>query len=107
MAVGTEPDTICYTPATELAELIRRKDLSPVEVVDAFLDRIDRVNPALNAYVTLLHESARKGAKRAEAAVAAGEELEPLHGVPVSIKDLAQTAGVRTTGGSKVFEHRP
>lgn len=96
---------LCYTPATELVARIRKKDLSPVEVVDAALERIEQLNPKLNAYVTVTAEQAREAAKGAEAAVMRGDELGILHGVPVSIKDLVFTKGVRTSMGSMMFEH--
>jgi amidase len=85
--------------ATTLAELIRSRRASPVEIVQAHLDRIQRINPKLNAIVTLdpdLIEQARK----AETAVMRGDALSPLHGVPVTIKDTIETAGLRTTSGS-------
>lgn len=95
-------DDLCFTPAVELAAQIRRGDVSPVDVIDAFLDRIDRVNPKVNAYVTVLDEQARARAREAEAAIEAGAEVGPLHGVPVAIKDLEDVAGVKTTSGSKL-----
>ena len=104
MGAQTDADQLCYASATQLARMIRSREVSPVEVVDAFLARIQAVNPKLNAYVTLQADSAREQAKAAEAAVARGDDLGPLHGVPISIKDLARTKGVRTTSGSKVFE---
>jgi amidase/aspartyl-tRNA(Asn)/glutamyl-tRNA(Gln) amidotransferase subunit A len=81
-------DELAYVPAFELAAHIRRRELSPVEVVDAFIARIEARNPSLNAFVHLGFEDARLAAKRAEAAVMAGDELGPLHGVPTAIKDL-------------------
>ena len=98
-------DDLCWTPARELARMIRAKDVSPVEVVDAVLARIARVNPPLNAYVTIAAEQARDAAKAAERDVARGDARGPLHGVPFSAKDLTATKGVRTTMGSKIFEH--
>ena len=98
-------DDLCWTPATELARMIRAKDISPVEIVDAFLSRIDRVNPAINAYCTVTADEARAAARRAEEAVTRGDALGPLHGVPYSLKDLTPARGVRTTMGSKIFEH--
>ncbi|RMF89984.1 MAG: amidase [Nitrospinota bacterium] len=98
-------EELCYLSAIDLAEAIRTRKVSPVEVVDAVLDRIDRLNPRLNAYCTILHEPAREQAKAAEAALMKQEDLGPLHGVPVSIKDLTLTRGVRTTRGSKIYEH--
>jgi len=91
--------------AVELAKAIREKKLSPVEVVRDILERIDVINPKINAYVTLTADSALAAAKQAEEAVMKGEELGPLHGVPVSIKDLVFTKGVRTTFGSKLLEN--
>ena len=96
---------LCYRPATELAREIASRRLSPVEVVDTFLQRIERLNPTLNAYCTLTAEQARADAKAAEAAVMRGEALGPLHGVPFSIKDVVYTKGVRTTRGSKLYEN--
>jgi amidase len=97
-------DALCWTPATEIARLVRIKDISPVDVIDAFLARIDRVNPPINAYCTVVAEQARRDAAAAEAAVMRGEALGPLHGVPFSLKDLTPTRGIRTTMGSKIFE---
>src|SRR3990172_9688035 len=96
---------ICFMPATEMGEAIRRKTLSPVEVVDAVFKRIDALNPILNAFCTLTEERARADARAAETAVMRGDPLGPLHGVPVSIKDLVVTKGVRTMRGSKIYEH--
>jgi Asp-tRNA(Asn)/Glu-tRNA(Gln) amidotransferase A subunit family amidase len=96
---------LCYMPATELVAAIKAKQVSPVEVVDAVLARIERLNPQLNAYCTITAESARAAAKEAEAAVMRGNTVGTLHGIPVSIKDLVTTKGVRTTYGSKLYEH--
>src|SRR5207247_2014378 len=97
---------LCFTPATELAALIRRHKVSPLEVTRAALARIEKVNPSLNAYCTVAAEQALADAKRATGALKRGARLGPLHGVPVSIKDLTLTRGIRTTEGSKIFEHR-
>src|SRR3989475_4679879 len=94
-----------FMPAAEMAAAIRARKLSPVEVVDAALARIDRLNPKLGAYCTVTHEAARARAREAAAAVTRGDTLGILHGVPVSIKDLVMTKGVRTTWGSKLYEH--
>jgi amidase len=97
---------LCFTPATELQRLYRARKTSPLEVMQAVLARVDAVNPRLNAIVTLARESALKEAKAATAALKKkGGKLGPLHGVPVTIKDLTHTKGIRTTWGSKVFEH--
>jgi aspartyl-tRNA(Asn)/glutamyl-tRNA(Gln) amidotransferase subunit A len=92
-----------YTPATELAAAIREKRLSPVELVEVILARIESLNPLLNAYCTVVGDRAMYAAKRAEAAVMRGDRLGLLHGVPVSIKDLVFTEGIRTTGGSRIY----
>src|SRR5271169_1057719 len=91
---------LAFTSAAELARLIARRELSPVELVDAALARIERAQPALNAFITVTAEPARAAARAAEAAVMRGEALGPLFGVPFSVKDLVNTAGVRTTFGS-------
>ncbi len=95
---------LCYTPATELGRLIRARKLSPVELTDAVLARIDRLNPKLNTYLTVTADHARELAKAAEARALRGELRGPLDGIPYSIKDLEPTAGIRTTYGSKFFE---
>jgi amidase len=97
-------DELCFTPATRLVSLIRRRQVSPLEVVRAVLERIERVNPALNAYCTVAAEHALAAARAATRAVTRRGPLGPLHGVPVSIKDLTPTKGIRTTWGSKIFE---
>ncbi len=94
---------LCFTPAVELAARIRRKELSPVEVFDAFAARIEALNPKLNAFCTLVLDRAREEARQAEAAVMRGDPLGPIHGLPVGIKDLVPTAGIRTTFGSKLY----
>jgi len=96
---------ICYLSVVEMAESIKTKKLSPVEIVEAVLSRIERLDLQVNAYCTLVAESARRQAKETEAMVMRGEELGLLHGVPVSIKDLIFTRGIRTTGGSKIYEN--
>jgi aspartyl-tRNA(Asn)/glutamyl-tRNA(Gln) amidotransferase subunit A len=91
--------------ATRLAELIRTRKVSPVEVVQAHLDRIDAVDARVNAIVTVA-DTALAAAKSAEAAVMAGGELGPLHGVPFTVKDSIDTAGVPTQRGSPIFKGR-
>jgi amidase len=99
---------LCFTPATELVRLYRAKKVSPLEVMQAVFARIDQVNPKVNAYVTLARESALHAARAATHALGRGAKLPPLHGVPVSIKDLTPTKGIRTTWGSKIFaQHVP
>jgi aspartyl-tRNA(Asn)/glutamyl-tRNA(Gln) amidotransferase subunit A len=94
---------IVETDALTLARQIRTKELSPVAVVDAVLERIEALQPTVNAFITVTADEARDAARRAEAAVMAGERLGPLHGVPFSVKDLLFTKGVRTTMGSRIF----
>ena len=90
-------------PATELAQRIRHRELSAVEVMEAHLAQIERVNPQVNAIITLLPERAMEGAHAADAATARGYALVPLHGLPIAHKDLVPTAGIRTTRGSPIF----
>src|SRR6185436_13539974 len=94
---------LCFTPAIDLAEMIRRRALSPVELIRAVLERIERLNPRLGAYVLVHAERALAEARAAEQAVMAGRSLGPLHGVPVSIKDNLWTSGERTTYGSRLM----
>lgn len=96
---------VCFLPAVELARLIREGELSAVEVMEAHLSQIERLNPEVNAIVTLLPERALEEARRADAALARGEGIGPLHGLPVAHKDLFWTKGVRTTFGSPIFEN--
>jgi amidase len=96
-------DDLCFTPATELAALIRSRSLSARELLDAHLDRIEQVNPSINAIVTLDVDGARAAADAADAALAAGEDVGPLHGLPVAHKDTHATGGMRTTWGSPLF----
>jgi aspartyl-tRNA(Asn)/glutamyl-tRNA(Gln) amidotransferase subunit A len=94
---------LCYLAASELAALIRRREISPVEVVDCVLERIDASQTTLNAYLAICHDDARTAARRAEATVMSGADLPPLFGVPFSVKDLVNTAGVATTFGSRLM----
>jgi aspartyl-tRNA(Asn)/glutamyl-tRNA(Gln) amidotransferase subunit A len=99
----TDTSAIHYQEATALAALIRTKQLSSREVVQAHLDRVHAVNPQINAVVTVMAEQALTSADAADRAVAAGAPLGPLHGVPFSIKDALETGGVLTQRGSKLF----
>ncbi len=87
----------------ETSASIARRDLSPVQLVESALHRIEALNPILNAYITVLADQAMLDARRAEREIAAGRHLAPLHGIPVSVKDLFATCGVRTTAGSRVL----
>src|SRR5579863_9104495 len=102
--LAAEAPDICFMPATEMAELIRRKKLSARETLDAHLKQIERVNPKVNAIVTLVAEQAIENARKADEAQARGAVLGPLHGLPIAHKDLVETAGIRTTFGSRIFK---
>ena len=97
---------LAWTPATTLHGLIRGKQLSPVELTRAVLDRIERLNPTINAFCALTIHRATEAARHAEEAVMRRESLGPLHGIPVSIKDLAMVAGAPFMGGSHIFAER-
>ena len=90
--------------ARELARLIRTRAVSPVEVLDAYLKVIEALNPKLNAIVTLVADQARDRARQAETAVMKGEPLGPMHGLPIGVKDVTTTAGIRTTFASPLFK---
>lgn len=106
--VPTKMTDLCLTPATELAKMLRAKRLSARELLEAHLSRIERVNPKVNAIVTLVIERARERAKQADEAAARGKFLGPLHGLPIAHKDLLDTEGIRTTYGSPIFrDHVP
>lgn len=96
---------LCYTPTTELVRLVRERELSPVELVENSLERIEEVNPILNCFCFVYPDEAIELARAAERAVSAGSELGPLHGIPIAIKDITPTKGKRTTMGSYAFEH--
>lgn len=95
---------ICYMPALELRERYRRRELSPVEVTETVLTRIERLNPALNAYITVTADRALADARAAEQAYAGDGEPGPLAGIPISIKDLTPTQDIRTTRGSLLWQ---
>jgi amidase len=99
---------LCFLEATELVGRIRAKEVSCVEVMEAHLAQIERLNPRVNAIVTLLPERALAGARAADAALAHGEPLGALHGLPIAHKDLVPTQGIRTTYGSPIYkDHIP
>ncbi len=95
-------DSLTHRSAREMARMIREKKLSPVELVQAHLDRIERLNPQLNAFVSVDAVRALEAARKAEAAVLQGAALGPLHGVPVTIKSSIDVAGLRCETGSKL-----
>ena len=94
---------ICFLPAVELARLIREREVSALEVMQAHLDQIERTNPRINAIVTLLPERALDSAREMDARLARGDDPGPLGGLPVAHKDLVETKGIRTTHGSPIF----
>ena len=96
---------LCFLSAVELAARLRRREVSCREVLEAHLAQIERVDPQVNAVVTRIDERARADADAADAALARGDDVGPLHGLPVAHKDLVLTRGIRTTFGSRVFEH--
>ena len=96
-------DDLAFASITELAPRLAAKEVSPVELTEAMLARIERHDPDLNAYITVTADSARHAARAAEAAIMAGHALGPLHGIPVALKDLYATRGVATTYGSPLF----
>src|SRR6195256_3852382 len=91
---------------SEAAELLRQKEISPVDLATACLDRIECLNPVLNAFITVTHEGAMAEARAAEDEIQRGNWRGPLHGIPIGLKDLIDTAGVRTTCGSALFADR-
>ena len=95
---------ICFLTAAEMAQRIRAKDLSAREVMEAHLSQIDLVNPHVNAVVTLLAEKALADAELADKALAQGDDIGRLHGLPVAHKDLVMTQGIRTTFGSPIYQ---
>jgi aspartyl-tRNA(Asn)/glutamyl-tRNA(Gln) amidotransferase subunit A len=96
---------ICYMSAGDLSRLVSKKEISPVEIVDAHLSRIQATEPVLNSFITLLADEAGASARQAERDIQSGRYRGPLHGIPVGLKDLYNTRGVRTTSGSKIFDN--
>ena len=99
------PDDLAFASVTHVVRLVRDRQLSPVELLRIYLDRIERHDGALRAYITVLGDAALEAARRAEAGVMDGGPLGPLHGVPYAVKDQFATTGVRTTLGSRLLEH--
>ena len=94
---------IVYVPAAELSHLIKKKEVSPVEATEAYLDRIDHLDGRLNSYISVCRNEALQAAKEAEVAISSGNYLGPMHGIPVAVKDQFYTKGIRTTGGSTIL----
>ncbi len=92
-----------YMSIARAASRIRARELSPTELTELYLRRIEQRDPTINAYITVTAERARADAVRATAEIAAGNYRGPLHGIPIALKDLFETAGIRTTAGSKIL----
>ena len=99
-----KPEEICYLGAGELSRLIQKREISPVEIVKAHLNRIESLEPILNSFITLLADQAMETARQAEKEIQAGRYRGPLHGIPLGLKDLFYTKRIRTTSGSKIFD---
>ena len=103
---GNPRDDLTRLTIREAADLVHKKKVSPVELTSACLARIDRYNPTLNAFITVTADSAMEQARAAESEVMSGKWRGPLHGIPIALKDLFDTGGVKTTAGSGVFKDR-
>lgn len=103
MTGKSEADT-AFAPLTEVARQLRAGDMTSAKLTQLILDRIERLNPTLNCYITVCREAALEQAEGLDRLLAAGVDLGPLHGIPVGIKDNMETAGVRTTGGSRILK---
>ena len=97
------PEEICYLSAGQLGRLMKKKELSPVEVIKTHLSRIESLEPKLNSFITLLPDQAMAAALQAEKEIQGGNYRGPLHGIPLGLKDLYSTKGIKTTAGSKVL----
>jgi len=104
MASSTEERELGFTPAYKLVDMIKSRKLSPVELMEVTLKRIKKLNPKLNAYLTVAEEEAMQAAREAEKSLGTGANLGALHGIPLPIKDLYLTKGIRTTFGSLVYK---
>src|SRR5207237_2126149 len=100
---GRTPDDLAALSMVEAGELLRTRKISPVELTNACLARIDRLNPALNAFITVMREQALADAKAAKTETTRVRQRGPLHGIPIALKDLFDTAGVKTTAASAIF----
>ena len=94
---------IVYKSVTELSQLIESRQISPVEIAQAYLSRIEELDFKFNSYLTVCRQEVLEQAREAEAAITKGEYLGPMHGIPVGVKAQLWTKGVRTTGGSRVL----
>ena len=99
---------LCGLSIARAAQALRARECSPLELTQAYLQRIETLDPRVNAYITVTAERARADARRATDELAAGNSRGPLHGIPMALKDLYETAGIRTTGGGKIHaDHVP
>ncbi|MFX1452940.1 MAG: amidase [Promethearchaeota archaeon] len=98
-------EEMCFISACDMAEKIKNQELTSSEITEAIIERIKKINPIVNAYCTPTFELAREMAKKSDEAIKKGEKLGKLHGIPISIKDLIETKGIRTTYGSLIYEH--
>jgi Asp-tRNA(Asn)/Glu-tRNA(Gln) amidotransferase A subunit family amidase len=98
-------EDICYMPAYEMADKIKRQELTSLEIAEIMIERIEKINPIINAYCTPTFDLAREMAKKADEAVKNGQKVGLLQGIPISIKDDTETKGIRTTNGSKYYEN--
>ena len=103
---GVAATDLAWLSLEEAASLVRRKAVSPVELTRTCLERIEKLNPVLNAFITVTAETAIAQAREAEAQIRRGQWRGPLHGIPLALKDLFDTAGVRTTAASALFANR-
>src|SRR5919201_4544249 len=101
--VGMNKADLPFLSATALGELIRQREVSPVEATEAYLERIDAVDGTLHSYITVCRDEALRDAREAEQALARGDRRGPLHGIPFAVKDQFWTKGIRTTGGSRIL----
>ncbi|MBZ5654829.1 MAG: aspartyl/glutamyl-tRNA amidotransferase subunit A [Acidobacteriia bacterium] len=97
------PEVLISRPIHQLAPLLQKKEISPLELFDAAIERIHQLQPKLNSFITITEEQGRRAATEAESEIRKGQYRGPLHGIPISIKDLFATRGVRTTAGSKIL----
>ena len=101
-----ESEELYYLSIDEASQLLRKGELSPVELIQAYLDRIQDKDATLHAYITVLHDEALSAARKAEGEMRAGSYRGSLHGIPIALKDLVDTRGVLTTGGSAALKDR-
>ncbi|RJP14545.1 MAG: Asp-tRNA(Asn)/Glu-tRNA(Gln) amidotransferase subunit GatA [Candidatus Abyssobacteria bacterium SURF_5] len=98
------PNELCDLTISELGPMIKSRKISPVELLRSVLHRIEKLEPRLKAYITVDHDAALQAARKAERQIKQNRYLGPLHGIPISLKDLYQTKGLRTSGGSKILQ---